>query len=470
MTDARPSPEQLNQVFGEGAGGTAEERAATSKSLFVRSQVQLAPYSEGATGRVLTALEAVKAFGWAVVRTAVLEGSAPLITSPNEPSATLRARREQLGLTIEQVAKRLGIENSTVEQLEKPGIRNPIRTLESFAQILALDEKILGWAPHAGQDSPLGVRLREMSNSGHAGFTGNTVVQLSEAAWVIARQAELQKLLGKTGLGKVRLPRHNNSFGYPVYETGYHLAEQARRDLGLDAEQPIDSVRKIVEDDYGLPLVQLQMSPRFAGATLANGAARGIVINEAGMNSNVWVRRMTMCHELGHLLYDPDTALERIKVDAYDELELSDRDVKRDAAESRANAFAVAFLAPPSAVRRIASTTADPSEVVTTVMTAFGISATAARHHVRNITMLETFSNWFAAPEPDDQWIVMENLTLDYFPIPSVALSRRGKFSWCVAKAVEQGYITDDSACSWLAVKATDVPGDSLGKIAALRD
>ena len=290
---------ELDLVFGPtSVGDTPEERATTSSVKFVRSQIQLAPYSEGATGRVLSVREALRTFGWQVLRQAVFEGSAPLITSPKEPASTLRTRREELGLSEEKLARKVGIQISTLQRAETAGAKTPYRTLESLAQALALDEQVLGLVPNAGRDASLGVRLREMATSGDiAGFTASTVLQLSEAAWVIARQAALQvPLEDVSAQSRVRMPRHDASFGYPAYEIGYHLARKTRDLLGLDPEEPIESVRKIIEDDFGLPLVQLQMDARFAGATMANGAVRGIVVNESGMNSNVWVRRRTLCH------------------------------------------------------------------------------------------------------------------------------------------------------------------------------
>jgi Zn-dependent peptidase ImmA (M78 family) len=269
---------------------------------------------------------------------------------------------------------------------------------------------------------------------------------------------------------RVHLPKHDQNFAYPAYETGYRLAKKTREMLELDAEAPIESVRQLIEDDFGLPLVQLQMDQRFAGATMANGPTRGIVINESGMNSNVWVRRMTMCHELGHLLWDPDTRLQRVSVDAYADLEMSDQDVRRDPAEIRANAFAIAFLAPPDAVQNIARNHDNVMDVVGEVMEKFGISATAAKHHVKNITKRDTFNGWHDWPNPESHWVAMENLTLDYFPIEAVPLSRRGKYAWCVAKAFEIGEISIDTAASSLGVTPEDVSREALLHICALRD
>lgn len=460
-------------VFGqESTGDTPEQRAKTSKVQFVRSQIQLAPYSEGATGRVLSATEALRAFGWEVLYQAVIEGAAPLIHSPDEPAATIKRHRQELGLSEEALAKKAHISSDILKRVETKGIKTPFRILESLAQALALDEQVLGLIPNARRDVGLGVRLREMANSGDInGFTASTVLQLTEAAWIIRRQAELQKLLKESDAdagAKVHMPQHDSSFGYPAYEIGYRLAKRTRSLLGIAEDAPIASVRKIIEEDFSLPLVQLKMDARFAGATLANGNVRGIVVNESGMNSNVWIRRMTLCHELGHLLWDPDDRLQQVAVDEYAELEMSDRDTRRDPPEIRANAFAVAFLAPPSAVQRIAKYSHDPVAVVTEVMETYGIGLTAAKHHVKNITKIDTFAVQGDYPEPTNDWLASENLTLDYFPISSTPISRRGKFAWYVAKAFVAREISLDSAASWLAVSDRELTEDLLKKILPL--
>jgi Zn-dependent peptidase ImmA (M78 family)/transcriptional regulator with XRE-family HTH domain len=416
---------------------------------------------------VLTAAEALQSFGWEIVLQAAAEGSAPLVKSPQEPSSTLRRRREELGLTVQSVAHRIGVSVGAVDSAETPGTKSAIRTIEALGQALALDERKLGFSPDAGRDTALGVRLREMARSGDiAGFTANTVLQLAEAAWVIARQAAMQESIGSESAPRVRLPRHDPNFGYPAYEIGYRLAKKTRQVLGIEDEAPIESVRQLIEDVFALPLIQQRMNPRFAGATMANGDARGIVVNETGMNENVWVRRMTVSHELGHLLWDPDDHLQRVMVDDYAEIEQSDRDSRRDAPEIRANAFAVAFLAPPNAVKAIAATGDDPIEIVRQVMTTFGISATAAKHHVRNVSGLDTLNiRHEPLPEPDDHWIAMENLTIDYFPIQATPLSRRGKFAWCVAKLFAQGKITLDTAASHLACPISEISPQALERI-----
>ena len=78
--------------------------------------------------------------------------------------------------------------------------------------------------------------------------------------------------------------------------------------------------------------------------------ARGIVLNTVGANANVWIRRITLAHELAHVLYDPEADLENVRIDSYSDNQRPSRE-QPGFRRARANAFAVAFLAPNEAVR-----------------------------------------------------------------------------------------------------------------------
>lgn len=461
----------LDAVFGSASSGhTPEERARTSTTVFVRSQLQLAFDSPNAKGRRLSALEALRTFGWEILRRVGEEQSAPLLSSIQEPARTLKNRRNELGLAIRAVARQARVAEQEVLNSEMPGRLTSIQTLERVAQILALDERRLGFQPNAGADDQLGVRLRQLTHEGDEHhFSAATVMHLTEAAWVVSRQHEFQSLIG-CDAEVVPVPRFDDRYSYPVYNIGYQLALRTRSMLHLKEDEPISSVREIVERRFRIPLVQEKINQRFAGATIANGDTRGIVINEEGANKNVWVRRMTLSHELGHLLWDPDEKLESVRVDAYEELEENERVTKRDPAEIRANAFAIAFLAPPAAVLRIADSSPSLLEAVVTVMERFGISATAARNHVANATGRSVPTD-LQVPwtEPDQSWEVAENLTVDYFPIVETPISRRGMFAWYVAKLHARHLISLDTAASYLRAPQESLEGH-LEQIRELRN
>ncbi|BAU76486.1 XRE family transcriptional regulator [Metapseudomonas furukawaii] len=463
-----PPKEELDLVFGPSSSGDSLlERARTSRQCFVRSQVQVAPASPEATGRVFSASEALAAFGWEIIRRAILEGAAPIISSPQEPAATLKVRRSELGLSTGDVSRRAGCSESELLRAETEGERSPYRTLERIGAALALDERKLGIQANPGRDAGLGVRLRELTGRGGdmAAFGPSTVLGLTEAAWVIARQDFLSDSANEI---KAKLPAHDSNFSYPAYQVGFSLAAKTRKLLDLTDDQPIESVRELIEDKLGIPLIQHSLNSKFAGATISNGTSRGIVINENGMNSNVWVRRMTLSHELGHLLWDPEDKLEKVRADDYGDLDEDVRISKRDPAEIRANAFAVAFLAPPSAIKKLAAKESNPAKVISEIMTMYGIGGTAAKHHYQNITGIKIGeTNLGLLPEPDDGWVAAENLSIDYFPINNTPITRRGRFAWLVARLCTDNFLSLDTAASYLNC-SQDEAKDNLSKIISL--
>ena len=191
--------------------------------------------------------------------------------------------------------------------------------------------------------------------------------------------------------------------------------------------------------------------------------ARGVVLNTVGENENVWIRRATLAHELGHLLYDPDRRLANVRVDSYhDSQKDPETEVTRtDFVEQRANAFAIAFLAPNRAVRRFAPTPVS-EESVSNVMQTFGISHTAARYHISNSHYPQ-----FAVPPrvfdstPSDEQKAAENFAVDYFPLSGTPEQRRGRFSGLVTACYERGLISEDTAALYLRCSAQDFQ-DSL--------
>ncbi|MFT8679378.1 ImmA/IrrE family metallo-endopeptidase [Gluconacetobacter sp.] len=443
----------LRFVFGDNSNGkTAEERARSSDRKFVRSQAQITVATPRATGRVLTASEALNVFGFEVLFQICSNGSFPLLSTSVEPAKTLRDRREQFNLPIERLAKAVGISSDRLETIESPGHVSPVRDLERVAQALALDERILGYQPEARGDKALGVRLRELSDTKDSThFSISSVIGLSEAAWVIERQLALSEQLGYEVFSRSEFGFNPDSnYAYPTYRQGYRLAQRARQVLELGDDTPVESLRALVEERLGLPLIQQELEERFAGATLSNGNCRGIVINEKGKNQNVWVRRMTLCHELGHLLWDPDQRLNKLIVDDYNIVE-GIGVTQRDVVEIRANAFAISFLAPPSAIKEIAFRQVDHETILSDIVETYGISATAAKWHAGNVSGID-FSSVPTRnlPSPSDDWIARENLTVDYFPIQSTPISRRGQFALLVVKALRSNLISNDTASMYL--------------------
>lgn len=145
----------LDVVFGkDSTGDTPEERAATSKRVWVRSQDGLAIFSEGATGRVLTSSEALERFGMATLHEALDYGSAILIKEHGEPMKTIKNRREELGWILEEVALRTGLTVEEVADAENPRTASSIRKIERVCEALGLDERLISFESGALSITP----------------------------------------------------------------------------------------------------------------------------------------------------------------------------------------------------------------------------------------------------------------------------------------------------------------------------
>ena len=455
------SQDLLSIVFGPDSSGDApEERARTSTRLFVRSQIQLAFDNPRAKGRRINAAEALDNFGWDTLEQLAYHDAVPIVIYEGEPGLTIEKRREQLGLTTDQLAHASGVSKDIIINAEK-GIRAiPIRDLENIARFLSLDENQLGLQPDAGGDASLGVRLREVGgdlNANITKFSPSLVTGLSEAAWVIRKQVGLMKALDPDGINSPRkfgiIPDDN--FNYPTWRHGGNLARKTREKLGLTPTQPIENLKEIIETRLAIPVVQAALPERFAGATIANGGqARGIVLNLQGLNTNVWVRRNTLAHELGHLLWDPRERLNQLRVDEFEELNRSPYVKGKDPVEIRANAFAVEFLAPQAAVRELFNTADCDQNGIMSVMDTYGISFTAAKWQIANSLNLDPgdLDVTGVDMQPSIEWMARENYTADYFPIAETPISRRGRFSKVLIDAFERDLISLDTVASCLGV------------------
>jgi len=96
----------LDDVLGPGPGTSAEVRARASTKRFVRSLDQLAEHTPGATGRQLSASEALDAYGYDVLGEVAAEGGALLSVTPDAAGHAIRSQRDRLGLSTRAVAAR----------------------------------------------------------------------------------------------------------------------------------------------------------------------------------------------------------------------------------------------------------------------------------------------------------------------------------------------------------------------------
>lgn len=455
----------LDLVFGRGSiGATPEERASSSSREFVRGPVQIAIANDRAKGRRLSAREALDNFGADILYELKSKNATPIIMKEGEPGKTISSRRKAMALSVDDLARVVGVSAELLVDFEQGRSMLSFREIERVARSLVLDESVIGYQPGSGGDPQLGVRFKEFVNGtteGSAQLTAGMVLRLAEATWIVKKQLALQLKLGcvQSEVIKGFGIQPSSDYKYPSYAKGYALAELTRSLLGIGDIEPIDSLSELVEDRLAIPVVNCEFSNSLAGATVSPGDnGRGIVLNISGQNSNVWVRRTTLAHELGHLLWDPEHRLNKLVVDEYDSLSrLNEQQSGFDEVEARANAFSAEFLAPRRGVREIYSSYMRSDEGLRAVMEHYGISFSAARWQVVNCklaTLNDRFPNVDASHT--EEWSIKEEAELGYFPIAAVATSKRGKFFSVVMNAAKHSYISDDTAAFCLGCSLED--------------
>lgn len=443
----------LDAVFGKDSiGQTPEDRARTSNREFVRGSVQIAISNPRATGRRLSAIETLDAFGSDILYDIKENGFTPIVLKAGEPGKTISTRRASMSLSVDDVASRASISSEELINFEQGKSDLPYRAIEKICRSLVLDESAIGYQSGSGGDPQLGVRFKEFISGSDeiSPMSGRMLVHLAEASWVVRKQLALQVKLGhsqRDTLLKYDF-KHNSDYKYPCYTKGYMLAARTRNALGLGELEPIESLTNLIEETLLIPVVSSEFTRLLAGATVSpTDDGRGILLNVTGYNSNVWVRRVTLAHELAHLLWDPASKLNGLVVDEYEALSgASTESPAYDEVEARANAFAAEFLAPRKGVELVFKKYVRSSEGLRAVMEYYGISYSTARWQLINSGLINAEDYPSVDAEHTEDWVVREEATLSFFPGISLPSSRRGKFFKVVMQSVSKKLISNDTA------------------------
>ena len=455
----------LRHVFGNASIGSAwEDVAKESAWRFVRSGAQLALWegNRNPPGHVLTAWEAWNAYGFGVLEEAIEYGSAILMESKNATETALLRCREGLGVDAATVADVAGVTEQEVLTAETNSGKLPIQTLEKIAFGLGLDERFLSFKEDCGGDSGLVSQLSAMQklpSDDPTWISSGMAAVFAEAASVIRVQNRLQGWLGLE-TGRFRVSDYSVRMPDQHRPAGYYIAETARKFLGLD-DSPIQSMRDLVGQQLGIPIVQAELAAGVAGATMSHTdgsgtEVRGVVMNSVGQNEDPWVCRVNLARGLGYLLFDP--AGQTSKVHMVGHLLESGGTGTGNVVEEKADAFALAFLAPMEAVRFYAPLPLE-SRHVNDVMRRFGMSELAARRRIISCYSGEVESVPQARPGvmASKGQAESERLTLNV-GIPCVTKeSRGGQFSNIVMGSYSKALISEHTAALYLGCSVAEL-------------
>ena len=455
-------------LFGAPSSGSVCEHAKKSSQLFVRSQDHLAFDTYKAKGHRLTAFETLYNFGEQSLVEILEHGSAILASDSKangqQPGKRIREWREHLGISLPALSKRADISIDQIKRLEQNVSRISAKDVAKICAALSLDEYRVGLEQITEQELDRGYRFRQLqSDDDNSGSRLNerSALSLLEDAWLVSKQNKLRKMLGG-GLDYRSEFDPDSNYGnpsFPAWKVGYSLAVRTREKLSIPEDQPIENLRELVEKNLQIPLIQDALSPDISGATVQLGQDRGIVVNIKGNQHNPWSARLTIAHELGHLLWDPDQELNALIVDRNAMFSTAPWSTSTYV-EQRANAFAVEFLAPRSVVKSRYPVCEGPPENIYEFLNEFGVSFTAARYHIWNATgrvwnlpdirtkEVDASADWDGRESYLTTIVPYLDVTSGGFPT-----NRRGQFLAYVIDAERDKLISEDTAALYLGIE-----------------
>jgi transcriptional regulator with XRE-family HTH domain len=298
------------------------------------------------------------------------------IASDRQIGARVRKWRDRLELTIDDLSRMSGLSTGRLVDVELG--TSPISAFEVYrlAHGLGADPGSLLFEEQAVGD-PVRGAVRFKREDALAGVGARDRRLLAVAAEVGRVGASLCRLLSRGGTA---LPTYSTplSTTQAAWEQGYELGVAAREELQLGLT-PIPHLIQAFEGlGVHVAFVAFEDDDINAASIREPDAVPVILVNQT--ENRAFERRSlrpTLAHELCHLLHDNNRTNVLTSV--------SLRSAHDDGAESRANAFAPAFLAPPAGV---GGADLPDEELVLRLVEDWSFSVVGACWHVRNIRRL----------------------------------------------------------------------------------
>ena len=329
---------------------------------------------------------------------------ARLCSVTTHPAARLRQARETAGLSSRQMADLLDEDETFVRALENEAMEVDPDTVDRCARVFGVSVKRLLSDDFRRAPAPLLFRslnpesIRELQ-------AGGAHLALGEFLRFAEDFSELNKLRMMKG-GSSWEPLHGlGDLLSPVPDDDRALFREAeasayeirdRLELGDGA---IPSMIELFEKQLQIPIFWAtpdEIDANIDGASTREPIAT-VLVNLVGGAERWWRTRMTLAHELCHLVFDalPDSAQRQmVMFSPHRERDLNEPRARRpyhlppllERMEKRANAFAAHFMAPGRAIRSLVSKNDATSEsAITLLCQHFYIGRVTAINQLTNV-------------------------------------------------------------------------------------
>jgi len=333
-------------------------------------------------------------------------------------SDAIRQSREALGLDAATLAEAVGLDAGTLNDYESGAEAVPGDVLWRLSEVLGVPLEDLDSTEALRRHlDVMAVRFR----ADHGAVPDRVRLAVARAAAAARDYVELEKIADRPSRYEVlvgRFPTRPPLSRRETWKVGRDLAVLVRESLGLTG--PINSMLDLVDRRLGVPVIWQKLPSDFAGYAFCDEIhGPAIVLNVNGRNQNELVRRFTLAHEACHVVFERNDLAQLSRFDAYEDL-FAYADNARDPAEICANAFAIHLLAPEGLFTR--AWRGD----VRALMTEFGVSFEAARHHLANYGLLP-FTEPVSGVQTTatDAWKAAESSELWYPAFDEIPIERR---------------------------------------------
>ncbi len=242
----------------------------------------------------------------------------------------------------------------------------------SIEQIEPLLELPAGWDSEGQRFDPAQVPVAVMFRAVSPVLNRQDVVRLidrlrSNSANPLAC-TKLEEFQSKLSFSSIELP----------HKQGYSLAERVRRQLGND-DQYLDV--EVLVKSFGVEVSDDDLLDASIDAATIWDEQHGpvIVVNRVSKHQAQWARRMTVAHELCHLLVDRNRSAR---------LMIASTPWAPPEMERRANAFAAELLLPRAGILKELATEIRSGSITdsarTRLMDRFGVGETVCGHQLQN--------------------------------------------------------------------------------------
>lgn len=301
-------------------------------------------------------------------------------------SALLRTAYQAAGMTVDQLARLAGLAPDRLQAAEEGRADLNAAEIDRCARVFGV--RLSDLLEGAADSAPLTLLLRSgfewQQPDLQALLTTEIHAGLGEFQRVVRDIADLERILSVTPRA---LPRITLLPAGEGEHPGERLARTVRKALGLGIE-PLPSVRAIIETDLDIRVVWVtedHLDRAIDGASTTDPRP-AILVNLLAPEIHPWRTRITLAHELCHLLFDQQAGGQRALFSPHGRRSLFPG---FDDMEQRARAFAGCFLAPAEGVRAaIGRCHPTSEESICSVGKQFGVGRTVAINRLQHVFQL----------------------------------------------------------------------------------